>query len=52
MQKYNKFWVALLLVAVNVVREVWNVDVGIDPTMAVTIVNGVGAVLVYMVPNR
>lgn len=51
MSKYNKFWVALLTVAVNVVREVYGIDLGIDPVMAATLVNGVGAALVWLVPN-
>lgn len=49
---YAKFWVALLMVAANWARSVYGIDLGVDETMAMTLVNGVGAFLVYLVPNR
>jgi len=51
MSKYNKFWVALLTVAINAVREVYGIDLGVDPAMVATLVNGAGAALVWLVPN-
>lgn len=51
MNKYNKFWVALLTVTVNAVREIYGIDLGVDSAMAATLVNGAGAALVWLVPN-
>lgn len=51
MTKYNKFWVSLITVAANFVREYYGVDLGVDPTTAATLVNGAGALLVWAVPN-
>jgi hypothetical protein len=51
MTKYNKFWIAVITVGANFVREYYGVDLGIDPTTAATLVGGVGAALVYLVPN-
>ena len=51
MSRYNKFWVAVVTVAANFVREYYGIDLGMDPTMAATLVNGVGAAFVWLVPN-
>lgn len=52
MSAYNKLWVALLILAANVVRSYYNVDLGMNDVLATAIVNGVGAYLVYLVPNK
>lgn len=49
---YAKFWAALLTVAANFTRDRYGINLGLDEAMAMTLVNGVGAVLVYLVPNR
>lgn len=51
MTKSNKFWVAVLTVLANVARDYYGVDIGLDPTMAATLVSGIGAGLVWLVPN-
>ncbi len=51
MTRYNKFWVAVLTVAANVVRDYYGVDLGMDPMTAASLVNGAGAALVWLVPN-
>ncbi len=51
MGKYNKFWIAVLMVGANYVRERYGIDLGVDPMTAATLVNGAGAALVWMVPN-
>jgi hypothetical protein len=52
MGTYNKFWVALLIVAANAIRSRYNIDIGIDDQLAGDLVGGVGAMLVYLVPNK
>lgn len=51
MTKYNKFWIAVLTVGANFAREYWGIELGLDPTTAATLVNGAGAVFVWLVPN-
>lgn len=49
---YNKFWVAVLMVGANAIRSRYGVDLGLDDQLAADLVGGVGAVLVYLVPNK
>lgn len=49
---YNKFWVALITVGANFLRAQYDIDLGIDDTTAMTLVNGIGAALVWLIPNR
>lgn len=50
--KAAKFWVALIVVGANFTRAQYGIDLGVDETTAMTLVNGVGAALVWLVPNR
>lgn len=49
---YNKFWVAVLMVGANAIRSRFGVDLGLDDQLAADLVGGIGAVLVYLVPNK
>ena len=51
MTRYGKFYAALLTVAANFVRDVYGIDLGVDPATATALVSGVGAILVWAVPN-
>lgn len=52
MSAYNKFWVAILMVAANAVRARYDINLGLDEQMASDIVAGIGAALVWFVPNK
>lgn len=52
MSQFNKFWVAVLMVGANAVRSRFGVDLGLDDQLAADLVGGVGALLVYLVPNK
>lgn len=51
MTKYNKFWVAAIMVAVEFARARYGVNIGLDQSTATAIVGAVTALLVYRVPN-
>ena len=48
----DKFFVAALIAGANAVRSRYGVDFGIDERLAYDIVNGLGACLVWFVPNK
>lgn len=52
MSAYAKFWAAVLMVGANAIRSRFGVDLGLDDQLAADLVGGVGAVLVYLVPNK
>lgn len=52
MGRYNKFWVATLVAVTQFVRITADIDLGIDEASAATLVSGIGAALVWLVPNR
>ncbi|WP_419913371.1 hypothetical protein [Hoeflea sp.] len=52
MGAYNKFIVALLMMAGNGIRSHYGVDLGVDEAMATSLAGGITAALVWLVPNR
>ena len=48
----DKFWVAVLFTAGNVLRSRYGVDLGLDDATASALVQGAGAALVWLVPNK
>lgn len=48
----DKFWVALLFLAANAARSRYGIDFGLDSQMANDLVQGVGAALVWLIPNK
>lgn len=48
----DKFFAAILIAAANAVRSRYNIDFGLDSQMAYDIVNGIGAGLIWLVPNK
>lgn len=48
----DKFWVAILFLAANMVRSKYGIDFGLDNDMAAALVQGVGAALVWFIPNK
>lgn len=49
---YSKFWVAVVMTGANFARSYWGIDLDLDEVTAATLVQGVTAGLVYLVPNR
>ncbi|WP_338606843.1 hypothetical protein V6617_10025 [Pelagibacterium nitratireducens] len=47
-----KFWIALTMGVVNFVQVYTGFDLGLDQTTATTIINGIGAALIWLVPNK
>lgn len=52
MSVYNKFFVAALIAGANAIRSRYGIDFGLDERLAYDIVNGAGAALVWLIPNR
>ena len=48
----DKFFIALLMAAANVVRSRYDIDFGMTDQMAADIVGFATAALVYLIPNR
>ncbi len=48
----DKFWIAALFLAANVVRSKYGIDFGLTDDMAANLVQGAGAALVWLVPNK
>jgi hypothetical protein len=46
-----KFWVALAMGIVQFVRIQYGIDIGLDEATATAIIGGIGALLVWWVPN-
>lgn len=47
-----KFWVAIIMAVVQFVQIYFGFDPGLDQATATAIVGGVGALLVWLVPNK
>lgn len=47
-----KFWVAIVMAIVQFVQIYFGLDLGLDQATATAIVGGVGALLVWLVPNK
>lgn len=47
-----KFWVAILFLVANAARSRYGIDFGLDDKMASDLVQGIGAALVWFVPNK
>lgn len=47
-----KFWVAIIMAIVQFVQIYFGLDLGLDQATATAIVGGVGALLVWLVPNK
>lgn len=52
MARYNKFWVALLVAIFAFVRSYTGFDFGVDDATATAIVGAIGALLVWLIPNK
>lgn len=48
----DKFFVAALIAAGNAARSRYGIDFGLDDKLAYDLVNGIGAALVYWIPNK
>ena len=46
-----KFWVAAIMAIVQFVQIYFGIDLGLDQATATAIVGGIGAVLVWLIPN-
>jgi hypothetical protein len=51
MMAYNKFWVALVMAAVEYLRLNYGVDFGLDEMTISSIVSFLTAFLVWLIPN-
>lgn len=47
-----KFWVAVAMALSNFVNVYWGVDIGLDQGTAAQVINGVGAALIWLLPNK
>lgn len=47
-----KFWVAVIMAGVQFCQIYFGIDLGLDEATATAIVGGVGALLVWLVPNK
>lgn len=52
MARYNKFWVAVVILGGNAVRSRYGLELGIDDQLASDLVSGLTAAFVYLVPNK
>ncbi len=52
MARYNKFWVAALILGGNFVRSRYGLELGIDEQLANDLASGLAAGLVWLVPNK
>lgn len=50
--KYDKFLVALIMALVAFVRSYSGIDLGVDDATATAIVGALGALLVWLIPNK
>lgn len=48
----DKFWIAALFVGANVIRSKFGIDFGLTDDIAANLIQGIGAALVWFVPNR
>lgn len=48
----DKFWVAILFLAANMVRSKYGIDFGLSDDMAASLVQGVGAAFIWFIPNK
>lgn len=48
----DKFWVAALFVAANVIRSKYGIDFGLTDDIAANLIQGIGAALVWVWPNK
>lgn len=48
----DKFFVAALIAGANAIRSRYGIDFGMDDKLAYDLVNGAGAALVWLIPNR
>lgn len=48
----DKFWVAALFVAANIVRSKYGIDFGLTDDIAANLIQGIGAGLIWLVPNK
>lgn len=46
-----KFWVALVIAAANFIRIYAGIDLGLDEGTASAVIGGIGALLVWLIPN-
>jgi len=46
-----KFWVAVAMAAVAFLRVYAGIDLGLDEATATAVIGGIGALLVWLVPN-
>lgn len=49
---YDKFFVAVLILAANGVRSRYGIDFGLDDQMANDLVSGFAAAFVWLTPNK
>ncbi|RDE08444.1 hypothetical protein [Pelagibacterium lacus] len=47
-----KFWFSLVMAGVHFVRLYWGIDLGLDEATALTIINGIWAAGVWLLPNK
>ncbi len=52
MASSNKFWVALIMAAIEFLRVRYDIDPGIDEGTVAGVLGVIGAGLVWLVPNR
>lgn len=48
----DKFFIALLFLAANAARSRYGIDFGLTDAMASDLVQGLGAALIWFVPNK
>lgn len=48
----DKFWIAALFVGANVIRSQYGIDFGLTDDIAANLIQGIGAALVWAIPNK
>lgn len=49
---YDKFFIAVLILAANGVRSRYGIDFGLDEQMANDLISGIAAAFVWLTPNK
>lgn len=49
---YDKFFIAVMILAANAVRSRYGIDFGLDEQLASDLISGIAAAFVWLVPNK
>lgn len=48
----DKFWIAVLFLIANILRSKYNIDFGLTDPMAASLIQGIGAAFIWLIPNK